>query len=30
MSAYAIVTGEDPELQPLDFDHDGNYDDYNA
>jgi len=27
MRAYAIVTGEDPELQPLDFNHDDNYDD---
>jgi len=30
MKAYAIVTGEDPELQPLDFDHDDNYDDWKA
>jgi len=28
--AYAIVTGEDPEPQPLDFDHDDNYDDWKA
>jgi len=27
MRAYAIITGEDPELQPLDFDHNNNYDD---
>ena len=26
--AYAIVTREDPELQPLDFDHNDNYDDW--
>jgi len=30
MRAYAIVTGDDPELQPLDFDHDDNYDDWKA
>jgi len=30
MKAYAIVTGEDPEPQPLDFDHDDNYDDWKA
>jgi hypothetical protein len=30
MKAYSIVTGEDPELQPLDFDHDENYDDWKA
>ena len=30
MRAYAIVTGEDPEPQPLDFDHDDNYDDWKA
>jgi len=24
MKAYAIVTGGDPEPQPLDFDHDDN------
>jgi len=30
MRAYAIVTREDPELQPLDFDHDDNYDDWKA
>ena len=30
MKAYAIVTGDDPEPQPLDFDHDDNYDDWNA
>jgi hypothetical protein len=27
MRAYAIVTGDDPEPQPIDFDHDDNYDD---
>jgi len=27
MRAYANVTGDDPELQPLDFNHDDNYDD---
>jgi hypothetical protein len=27
MRAYAIVTRQDPEPQPLDFDHDDNYDD---
>jgi len=30
MRAYTIVTGEDPEPQPLDFDHDDNYDDWKA
>jgi len=30
MRAYPIVTGEDPEPQPLDFDHDNNYDDWKA
>jgi len=30
MRAYAIVTGDDPEPQPLDFDHDDNYDDWKA
>jgi len=30
MRAYAIVTGEDPEPRPLDFDHDDNYDDWKA
>ena len=30
MKAYAIVIGDDPELQPLDFDHDDNYDDWKA
>jgi len=30
MRAYAIITGEDPEPQPLDFDHDDNYDDWKA
>jgi len=30
MRAYTIVTGDDPELQPLDFDHDDNYDDWKA
>jgi len=30
MGAYAIVTGDDPEPQPLDFDHDDNYDDWKA
>jgi len=28
MRAYAIVTGDDPEPQPLDFDHVDNYDDW--
>jgi uncharacterized membrane protein YgcG len=30
MRTYAIVTGDDPEPQPLDFDHDDNYDDWKA
>jgi len=30
MKAYAIVTGEDRKQQPLDFDHDDNYDDWKA
>jgi len=30
MKAYAIITEEDPESQPLDFDHDDNYDDWKA
>jgi len=30
LRAYAIVTGDDPELQPLDFDHDDNYNDWKA
>jgi len=30
MRAYAIVTGDDPEPQPLDFNHDDNYDDWKA
>jgi len=30
MRAHAIVTGVDPELQPLDFDHNDNYDDWKA
>jgi len=30
MTAYTIVTGEDPEPQPLDFDHHDNYDDWKA
>jgi len=30
MRAYAIVTRDDPEPQPLDFDHDDNYDDWKA
>jgi len=30
MRAYAIVTGDDPERQPLDVDHDDNYDDWKA
>jgi len=30
MRAYAIITGEDPEPQPLDFNHDDNYDDWKA
>jgi len=30
MSAYAIVTREDPEPPPLDFDHKDNYDDWKA
>jgi hypothetical protein len=28
--AYAIFTGDDPEMQPLDFDHNDNYDDWKA
>jgi len=28
--AYAMVTGEDPELQRLEFDLDDNYDDWKA
>jgi len=28
--AYAIITGDDPEPQPLDFDHDDNYDAWKA
>jgi hypothetical protein len=30
MGAYKIVTGEDPEPQRLDFDHDDSYDDCQA
>jgi len=30
MRAYAIVTGDNPELQPIDFDDDDNYDDWKA
>ena len=30
MKAYAIIIGDDPELQPLDFNHDDNYDDWKA
>jgi len=30
MRAYTIFTGEVPEPQPLDFDHDDNYDDCKA
>jgi len=30
MRAYAIVTGDDPGPQPLDFDRDDNYDDWKA
>jgi len=30
MRAYAIVTGDDPEPQPLDFNHDDNYNDWKA
>jgi len=30
MRAYARVTGDDPEPQPLDFDHNDNYDDWKA
>jgi hypothetical protein len=30
MRAYAIVSGEHPEPQPLDFDQDDNYDDWKA
>jgi len=30
IKAYAIVTGEDPEPHPLDFDHDDNYDHWKA
>jgi len=28
--SYAIITGEDPEQQPLDFDQDDNYDNWKA
>jgi hypothetical protein len=28
MKGFTLVTGEDPEPQPLDFDHDDNYDDW--
>jgi len=30
MIAYAIVTRDDPEPQPLDFNHDDDYDDWKA
>jgi hypothetical protein len=30
MKAYAILTGDDPEPQHIDFDHDGNYDHWKA
>ena len=30
MRAYAIVTGDDPEPQPLDFNQDNSYDDWKA
>jgi len=30
MRVYAIVTGDDPEPQPLNFDHNDNYDDWKA
>jgi len=30
MRAHAIITGDDPEPQPLDFDHHDNYDDWKA
>jgi hypothetical protein len=30
MRAYAIITGEDPEPQPVEVDHDDNYDDWKA
>ena len=30
MRAYPIVTGDDPEPQPLDLDHNDNYDDWKA
>jgi len=30
MRAYAIITRDDPEPQPLDFNHDYNYDDWKA
>jgi len=30
MGAYTIVTREDSELQPLEFDNDANYDDWKA
>jgi len=30
MRVYAIVTGDDPKLQHLDFNHDDNYDDWKA
>jgi len=30
MRAYRIITGDNPEPQPRDFDHDDNYDDWKA
>jgi len=30
MKEYATIRGEDPEPQPLDFDHDNNFDDWKA
>jgi len=30
MRAYSIITGDDPEPQPLDLDHDDNHDDWKA
>jgi len=30
MRAYAIITRDDPEPQPMDCDHDDNYDDCKA
>jgi hypothetical protein len=30
LRAYEILTGDEPELQALDLDHNGNYDDWKA